>query len=83
MLAVVHKKAPVLSDTGAKKIAVAGADCASFQHGAQGLCPRCALFITRKSPHGKDKCRWCGETLTAFTMPLAYCDGFTVEVVDD
>jgi hypothetical protein len=78
---VANKKAPVLSDTRAKKIeAVANADCASFQPAVQALCPRCALFIPKKSQHGKNVCRWTGEVLTATTMPLCCC-GYTVEVV--
>ncbi|MDD2967550.1 MAG: hypothetical protein PHN64_08760 [Desulfovibrionaceae bacterium] len=46
----------------------------------QVLCPRCALFIPKRSQHGKNVCRWTGEVLTAATMPL-FCCGYTVEVV--
>lgn len=63
--------------------AVSGKEYAGNRRGVQGPCGSCAMLIPRKSAHGKDKCRWTGELLTAFAILLRHCDGYTVEVVCD
>lgn len=83
MTMVANKKAPAQGIAEARGKVVAGADYDGNRRGVQGQCANCALFIPRKSAHGRDKCRWCGEVLTASAMPLAHCAGHTAEVVCD